>query len=64
MFTEEEIQFMHDLGLHYDFAELSDDEWIHIEETVGDRLQYDGFDADYNPTQIGLICESILGKLP
>lgn len=31
-----------------------------IEESVGDYLVSNGLDEDYNPTEEGLICESIL----
>ena len=66
MFTEQEIEFMKSLGLECDFNNLSeeDDYWIDIEDTVVDRLQYDGFDKDYKPTSIGLMCEAILDKIP
>ena len=66
MFTEQEIEFMKSLGLECYFNNLSeeDDYWIDIEDTVADRLQYDGFDKDYKPTSIGLMCEAILDKIP
>ena len=66
MFTEQEIEFMKSLGLECDFNNLSeeDDYWIDIEDTVADRLQYDGFDKGYKPTSIGLMCEAILDKIP
>lgn len=64
MFTPAEIAFMRSLGLNFDFDSLSDDEWIQIEDTVADRLEYDGLDEDYNPTPIGKLCEDILYKLP
>ena len=63
MFTKEEIAFMRSLGLNFNFNELSDDEWIQIEETIGDKLSLSGLDENYNPNSIGKICESILGKI-
>lgn len=51
---------MKTLGLNFDFENLTDDEWIAIEDTVADRLEYDGFDDDYEPTPVGWMCESIL----
>lgn len=64
MFSDEQIEYMQGLGLNFDFSNLSDDEWIAIEDTVGDRLVYAGLDKDYNPNQEGVMCESILDMLP
>lgn len=64
MFTPEEIAFMRGLGLDYNFDDLSDDEWIGIEETIGDTLLLSGLDINYNPNAIGLMCEEILAKIP
>lgn len=66
MFTEQEIEFMKSLGLDCDFNNLSEDDdcWVNIEDVVADRLQYDGFDEKYEPTSTGLMCESILDKIP
>lgn len=64
-FTKEEIEFMKSLGLNFDFNNLSDDEWVEIEDVVGTKYNDDGFDDQYynNPNKIGLMCESILDKL-
>lgn len=64
MFTPQEIAFMRSLGLDFDFGNLSDDEWVQIEDTVGDRLVLAELDKQYNPTPIGKMCEAILDKLP
>lgn len=64
MFTPEEIAFMRGLGLDYNFDDLSDDEWIGIEETIGDTFLLSGLDINYNPNAIGLMCEEILAKIP
>ena len=55
-FSKEQIEFLnnygidpHDLDAVFDFAEQ--------------QLRKKGFDIDYNPTEIGLICESILDTL-
>lgn len=58
---------MRSLGLHFDFSnpeQLMDDEWIQIEDTVGDWLILHGLDEQYDPTPTGELCESILDKLP
>lgn len=64
VFTEEEIALMRRIGLNFDFDNLSDDEWIELEDTVGDYLTLQCLDEDYEPNAEGLICEDILGKLP
>ena len=63
-FTKKQIKFMHSIGLRMDFNNLSDEDWVHIEETVADYLETKCFDKDYNPTEDGLMCESILDNLP
>lgn len=58
---------MQRIGLDFDFEhpeKLSTDEWIEIEETVGERLELHELDENYYPTPDGVICENILGKLP
>lgn len=63
MFTDEEIQYMKNvLGLNLDFNNLSDDDWLLIEETVADRLGIYGFDENYEPTPDGLMCEALIDK--
>lgn len=64
MFTKQEISFMRELGLCFDFRNLSDDEWVEIEEKVGDYLVLHELDKDFQPTPVGKTCESILSKLP
>lgn len=64
MFTQEEIAFMNSLGLDFSFDNLSDDEWVELEDVVATKLETEGLDKNYNPNKIGLMCESILNKLP
>lgn len=66
MFTDAEIKLMKRLGLKADFQNLDwdDDDWITIEETVGDYLTLQCLDENYYPDADGIICESILDKLP
>lgn len=64
LFSNAQIDFMNDNGIDIDFEkELSDDDYIEIEEKIADKLQIHGFDKDYNVTEIGKMCESILDKL-
>ncbi len=65
MFSEEEKQFIHDvLGLDFNYDRPSDDDWVLLEDKCADKLSLLGLDNEYNPTKIGLICESILDKIP
>lgn len=65
MFSEQQKEFMKTLGLNFDFDNLSenDDAWTEIEDKVAHKLECEGFDVNYNPTSIGLMCEAILDKL-
>ena len=64
MFTQEEISLMRKIGLDLDFDNLSDNDWCEIEDVIGDYLTLKCLDKDYNPSEEGLVCESILDKLP
>lgn len=66
MFSDEEMTLMRSLGLDCDFNSLSedDDRWADIEEKVGDFLTLKCLDEYYNPDNNGIICESILNKIP
>lgn len=63
MFTDKEIRYMKSLGLSLNFNKLTDDDYVEIEDVVGEKLQKSGFDIDYGITTDGEICESILDKL-
>lgn len=65
IFNREQIKFMQSLGLNFDYDNLSDDDYIMIEDVVGDKYTFDGvdWDNDYIPNEIGLMCESILDML-
>jgi len=64
MFSKAEKLFLKNIGIHADFDNISDDELVKIEEKVSLYLQKRGFDEEYKPTEEGLMCESILDKLP
>lgn len=62
MFTKKQIKYIQET-FHLnitDFSHLTDDEWIALEDAVGDRLRTHGFDSQYRPTVDGEMCESIL----
>lgn len=60
MFSEEQIKLMKKIGLNLDFDNLSGDDWVVIEDAVGDYLTLKCLDSDYNPNDDGIICEKIL----
>ena len=63
-FSPEQIEFIESLNIKVkSFAHLSDKELVEIEENVADYLQIKGFDANYEPTKEGLLCESIIDIL-
>lgn len=64
MFSPEEIKFMRSIGLELDFDNLSGDDYILIDDVVGDWLVLHELDEDYNPSPTGEMCESILYKIP
>lgn len=62
MFTKEQISFMEGIGLKLDFSALSDDDYIQIEEKVGDAYTSEAQQTD-EPTETIRMCESILDML-
>ena len=62
-FDEEQIEFMKKIGIDVDFDNLSDDDFVFIEENVANEYEIRGLDQDYNPTETGKMCESILDIL-
>lgn len=63
-FSENQIEFMKKIGISIDFSKnLSDSDYELIEEKVSEHLQKKGFDAEYEPTEEGKMCESILDML-
>ena len=57
---------MQRIGLDCDFQNLDKDDayWSEIEDAVGEYLVLNCFDEDYKPNEEGLLCESILDKIP
>ena len=52
--NEIQVKFMQSLGLNLDMP------YDVIEDKVSDYLERNGFDEDYNITEVGKVCESIL----
>ena len=63
MFNEKQRQFIQSLGLKLDFDNLTDDDLVKIEDAVAEKLQQSGFNAAYDTTSVGKMCESILDEL-
>lgn len=65
MLTREEMRFLNEiLGLNLNFSNLKSNDWAIIEDAVASKLETSGFDKNYKLTKIGIMCESILDKLP
>lgn len=62
-FSEQQIAFMKEIGIDVDFDKLTDEYMVIIEDKVANELETKGFDEDYEPTEIGKMCESILDIL-
>lgn len=63
-FNKNQIEFMKKIGLSIDFLKkITDSDIEIIEEKVSDYLQRKGFDENYEPTDEGKICESILDEI-
>lgn len=54
---------MESIGIDVDFSNLSHEDIVLIEEKVADELEINGFDIEYNPTETGTMCESILDMM-
>lgn len=63
MFNEKQRKFIQSLGLKLDFDNLTDDDLVKIEDAVAEKLQQSAFNAAYDTTSVGKMCESILDEL-
>lgn len=63
LFAENQIEFMKEIGISINFSNISDDDYVAIEEKVSEYLQKKGFNEDYSPNEDGKMCESILDML-
>ena len=62
-YNNNQIEFMKKIGISIDFNNISDEDYVEIEEKVSDYLQKKGFNEDYSPNKEGKMCESILDML-
>ena len=58
--SKTQIDFMKKIGISFNFSNISDEDYILIEEKVSAYLQKKGFNEDYTPNKDGEMCESIL----
>ena len=64
IFDKNQIEFMNKIGISINFSDvLSDSDYEIIEEEISNHLQLVGFDSNYEPTEEGKMCESILDML-
>lgn len=63
IFAENQIEFMKEIGISINFSNISDDDYVAIEERVSEYLQKKGYNEDYSPNEDGKMCESILDML-
>ncbi len=63
-FNKDQIKLLNKIGVSIDFSkDLTDADYESIEESVSSYLQKNGFDKNYQPTEEGMVCESILDML-
>lgn len=63
MFSVEQIKYMQSIGLNLDFSHLSDEDYVLIEEKVGDAYNEEALDHEHEVTPTISICEAILASL-
>lgn len=63
MLKNEHIEYIKQLGLIFDFDNLTAVDYHEIAEIVKDRLIYCGFDDDHALTPEGAMCDSILDAI-
>jgi len=63
MFSQQQIEFMKEVGLDFDFQNLSDEEYVQIEDVVGNIYTSELQAHEKETTETVLMCESILDRL-
>ena len=51
--SEKQIAFLADSGINFDFAEMSEDDLVDLEEQAGDLLVLSGLDESHDDNDIG-----------
>lgn len=66
LFTDEQIEFIRSLGLDFDLSNLSEDDYILIEDKVGDKYNSEVLDVEdeikdkKSAARVIKLCEDIL----
>lgn len=60
--SKKQAEYLRRLGIEPEKVQ-TDEDYIELEDKVSERLQTVGFDENYNPTEEGKMCESILDLL-
>ena len=68
LFTKQQIAYIKSLGLNFDFNNLTDDNYVAIEETVAGRLTYltnceENYELNFDENYECYLCERILDRL-
>lgn len=59
-FTKKEIDFLRERKYPFNFENPGIDDWSGLHDWAADTLMYEGFDKDYNTTEVGDICEDLI----
>lgn len=62
-FSKNQIEYLKQLGLTFDFVNMTDEQATQLEDVVAKKLQTSGFDSLDLLTSDGIMCESILDML-
>ena len=63
MFSEKQIAFMRSIGLDLDFSNLTDEDYVRIEDVVGGIYTSEVQEYKQGAAEVAFMCESILDTL-
>lgn len=61
--SEQQVAFLADHGISFDYAHMSEEDFVALEEQLADVLTLKGFDANYNDNEVGRQAREILELL-
>lgn len=61
--SEKQVAFLAEHGILFDYARMSDDDLIVLEERVADVLELEGLDESYDDNEVGRRAREILDLL-
>ena len=59
-FSQKEIDFLRERQYSFNFTNPTDDDWLDLQDWAIETLMHEGFDEDYNATDVGNICEDLI----